>query len=267
METKIFELADKLTALRARKEETERMLKEINSEIERLDFALSEQMALSEELGGLDANFERIKIPSGGSLIFEVPGDNPDEPEAVREFSGVILFHHVLNAYYETDYTGGNQPPDCGSLDGVAGVGNPGGPCADCWLNEFGTGKNGAKACKNKRRIFLLREGEIFPQIISLPTGSLKELTRYLKRLLSRGLRSNMVLTRFSLKKASNSTGLFYSQALFAMERVLTPEESAVIGKLSEQVKTLSRSVGFDADGEDSAPPVDPETGEVAEPL
>ncbi len=57
METKIFELADKLTALRARKEETERMLKELGAEIERLDFALSEQMALSETQNFTRAGF------------------------------------------------------------------------------------------------------------------------------------------------------------------------------------------------------------------
>lgn len=228
------------------------------------------QAALAEELDGLDANFERIKIPSGGSLIFEVPGDDPNEPESVKEFQAVILFHHVLNVYYETEYTGGNQPPDCGSYDGVTGEGDPGGRCADCRLNEFGSGKGNGKACKNKRRIYLLREGEIFPLLITLPTGSLKELTRYLKRLLSKGLKSNMVVTRFSLKKAVNTGGIAYSQAQFAVERTLTPEENAIIGKMSEQVKAFSRSVGFDIDGaeeQEDGPAVDPETGEVVEPL
>lgn len=66
--------------------------------------------------------------------------------------------------------------------------------------------KNGAKACKNRRRLYLLREGEIFPMILSLPTGSLKGFTRYLMRILPKYKNSNAVVTRFTLKKANSNT-------------------------------------------------------------
>jgi hypothetical protein len=145
------------------------------------DFNMNEAMA--EELDGLDGGFERIKIPSAGSTVFEVPGENPNEPDAVKEFSAVILYHHPLFAYYKDKYTGGSNPPDCGSFDGVIGEGDPGGNCAKCPYNQFGSGENGSKACKNRRRIYVLREGEIFPLLLSLPTGSLKEFSRYIKRL------------------------------------------------------------------------------------
>ena len=56
--------------------------------------------ALSEELSGLSGSFERIKIPAGGMTVFEIPGENPDSPETVKEFSAVILHHHPLYAYY-----------------------------------------------------------------------------------------------------------------------------------------------------------------------
>lgn len=230
---------------------------------------MAEMMA--EELDGLDAGFERIKIPSAGSTVFEVPGEDPSEPEAVKEFSAVVLFHHPLFAYYKSKYTGGNNPPDCGSYDGVMGIGDPGGECKRCPYNQFGTGENGSKACKNRRRIFVLREGEIFPLLLSLPTGSLKELTRYLKRLLSKGRKSNSVVTRFSLKKATNSGGLAYSQAQFSVDRILTPEEHSLIEKMTEQVKAYSNQVAFDydtvAEGSMEDLAVDPETGEVIEPL
>ena len=226
---------------------------------------------MAEELDGLDAGFERIKIPSAGSTVFEVPGEDPAEPEAVKEFSAVILYHHPLFAFYKSKYTGGNNPPDCGSYDGVFGQGDPGGNCKSCPNNQFGTGENGSKACKNRRRIYVLREGEIFPLLLSLPTGSLKELTRYLKRLLSKGRKSNSVVTRFSLKKATNSSGIAYSQAQFAVDRTLTPEEQALIEKMTEQVKAYSQQVAFDYDNaadtgmEDIN--VDPETGEIIHPL
>ncbi len=229
--------------------------------------------AMAEELEGLDGGFERIKIPSAGSTVFEVPGDDPNEPDSVKEFSAVILYHHPLHAYYQSKYSGGNQPPDCGSFDGLIGEGNPGGSCVKCPYNQFGSGENGSKACKNRRRIYVLREGEIFPVLLSLPTGSLKEFTKYIKRLLSKGRKSNSVVTKFSLKKAVNSGGIAYSQAQFTVDRQLTQEEFALISTLSEQIKAYSKNVGYDMDSgsEDgvtiNADTIDSETGEVIEPL
>ena len=180
----------------------------------------------------------------------------------------MILYHHPVLQYYKEKYTGGSNPPDCGSFDGITGEGEPGGVCAKCPLNQFGSGENNAKACKSRRRIFLLREGELFPLILSLPTGSMKEFSRYIKRLLSKGKKSNMVVTRFSLRKATNSSGIAYSQAQFAIDRSLTAEEQILLNKLTEQVKAYSRRVGFDAeDAAETAPLVDPETGEVIEAL
>lgn len=231
------------------------------------EFNMNETMA--EELDGLDGGFDRVKIPSGGATMFELPGDEADEPEMVKEFSAVILYHHPVLQYYKEKYTGGSNPPDCGSFDGVVGDGVPGGICAECPLNQFGSGENNSKACKTRRRVFLLREGELFPLILSLPTGSMREFSRYIKRLLSKGRKSNSVVTRFSLKKATNNSGIAYSQAQFSIDRPLTGEEQVLITKLSEQVKGYSRHVGFDmeepgdadnpfteADGEGAIPPL-----------
>ena len=225
---------------------------------------------MAEELDGLDIGFERIKTPSGGGIAFEMVGED-GEPETVREFLAVILHHHTLNCYYKTDYTGGNNPPDCGSFDGVTGIGDPGGDCKTCRFNKFGTGVNGSKACKNRRRIFLIREGEVFPLLFSLPTGSLREFTKYLKLLVSKGKNSNAFVTRFSLKKAANSKGAPYSQVQFARDRELLPEEYAVIEKMTEQVKAYSAQLAFDYDNIDDGSAediaVDPDTGELIQPL
>lgn len=228
------------------------------------DFDLSGVMA--EEMNGLSASFERIRIPIGGGTVFEIPGDDPDDVDTVKELNAVILYQHPLNSYYSVKYTGGSNPPDCGSYDGLMGHGNPGGLCKNCPFNEFGSGENGAKACKNRRRIYLLREGDMFPMILSLPTGSLKAFTRYLMRVLPKYKSSNAVVTRFTLKKTTSNTGIAYSQAQFSVARVLSPEEHRLIAAMTEQVKAMSASVGYDT--EDSIPPnIDPETGEIIEPL
>lgn len=54
----------------------------------------------SEELDGLRPSFEKIRIPAGGGLSYEVPGDDPSSPDMVKEFSAVILYHHPINSYH-----------------------------------------------------------------------------------------------------------------------------------------------------------------------
>lgn len=225
------------------------------------DFNLAE--ALTSELGGMDISFDRVSIPAAGGQAFEVPGEMPGETDMVKDFSGVILFHHPMFTYYRERFSGGNNAPDCGSYDGINGVGDPGGVCATCPLNQFGSGENGGKACKNKRRIYVLREGELIPILLVLPTGSMKEFAVYIKRLLAKGKKSNSVVTKFSLKKVTNASGIAYSQAQFAVDRVLTAEEMPFVQAMSDQVKAFATRVAYD-----DAPGtvIDPETGEVFDP-
>ena len=70
----------------------------------------------SEEMDGLTPTFDRIKIPAGGGISYEVPGDDPSNPDSVKEFKAVILYHHPIHSYYKEKFTGGNNPPDCGSM-------------------------------------------------------------------------------------------------------------------------------------------------------
>ena len=200
----------------------------------------------ADEMDGLSLSFDRIKVPSGGGLSFEVPGDNPDSPDSVKEFKAVILYHHPVHSFYKEKYTGGNNPPDCGSRDGHTGIETETGEvkaCKDCPNAVFGSGENGGKACRQKRRIYILRENESLPIIVSLPTGSLADYSKYVMRLLSRGKKSNAVVTKFTLKKAQNTTGINYSQVVCAVDRELNPAEQASINAISEQVKKFAGKV------------------------
>ena len=233
------------------------------------DLNVNETMV--EELDGLSLVLDRIKVPSGGITVFELPSEGSNEPETIREFTGVILHHHPVFAYYKDEYTGGKEPPDCGSFDGVTGEGDPGGECAKCRFNQFGTGANGSKACQNRRLLYILREGEVFPLMLSLPTGSLKEFTRYIQRLLSKGQRSAAVVTKFSLKKELNKKGVAYSQVQFTISRMLAAEELPIVGNIIDQIKVYDKKLGFSAveqDGFVDIPPeYDTETGEIIDPM
>ena len=38
---------------------------------------------LAEDFDGLQVNFPRVKIPAGGAVSFEVPGDDPESTDSV----------------------------------------------------------------------------------------------------------------------------------------------------------------------------------------
>ena len=99
----------------------------------------------SEELDGLRPSFEKIKIPAGGGLAYEVPGDDPASPDSVKEFSAVMKANHVV--------------------------------------------------------------------------------------------------TKFTLKRAQNSTGIAYSQVVCAVDRPLSLEEKKNIAAMTEQVKLIAGKV------------------------
>jgi hypothetical protein len=235
--------------------------------------AISDEImtSVASELDGLPITLDKVKIPAGGGLSFEVPGDDPDSPDSVKEVIGVIIDHYPLNSYWTEKYNGQNVAPNCYSTDSHIGVGEPGGECAKCPFNKFGSADDGqSKACKNSHRLYILRSGEIYPVVVTVPPTSLKPLSDYLaKRIVTKGLRSYGVVTRLTLKKVTNNTGIAYSQVQFALVEKLSADATEVIRQLGESMKTVTRSVDFmDVEETIVAPPtVDPETGEVIEPL
>lgn len=224
------------------------------------------------ELAGLDFRLDKIKIPAGGMTAFEVPDpENDGDTTLAKSITGVILHQHPINAYYATEYKGGNNPPDCGSFDGVVGSGNPGGICAKCPYNKFGSaaGDSKGKACKNRRMMYILMEGDMFPYRLSLPTGSLSEYGKYAKSLLSKRRFPSQVVTSISLQKASSSTDIGYSQAKFQYVRDLTDAEKTALAGVTEWVKSYDSGLTMESLADDDEIPefVDAETGEVIEPM
>ena len=104
---------------------------------------------------------------------------------------------------------------------------------------------------------------------LSLPTGSLKGFSQYVKRQLSKGRKLSQVVTKVSLKKATNNSGIAFSQAVFTFVRVLDPAEKEAMAKMTEQVKTYTANLTTAAlsNAVDDEPMVDPETGEIIQPL
>ena len=249
------------------------IMKKENNEITSSGFATQADMqwlneAMSEDCAGIELQLDRIKIPAGGSTAFEIPTGDSDEPEMAKEITGVILFNHPANAYYKDKYTGGSNPPDCSSFDGMHGTGTPGGNCKTCPYNKFGSGDGKSKACKNRRILYILREGHLFPVILNLPVGSSGAYKNYVKHLLTQRSSLSRVVTTISLKKAMSDSNIAYSQAAFKFVRQLTEDEVNSLAPLVEQMKTYAANLTTaDLVADEETPFVDAGTGEVIEPL
>lgn len=178
------------------------------------DFSADE---LADDMDGIQMSFPRIKIPAGGTLQFEIPTDDPENPDYAKALTGVILYHHPNNVYWaEGSEYDDNSVPLCSSVDGKTGIGDPGGICATCALNEYGTAAEGrGKACKNMRMLYLLRSGEYMPYQLALPPTSLKSFGDFMKSAFALRQRACFgSIVQITLKKM-NTGGNDYSIAVF----------------------------------------------------
>ena len=162
-----------------------------------------------------------------------------------RKLVGVILYHHFANAYWpEGSEYDDNVPPFCQSFDGKQGYGEPGGVCAACAFNQFGSTANGSgKACKNMRQIYLLRSGEYLPLQLSLPPTSLRPFNDFMNlAFVARRRPSYSAIVEIGLKRAE-SGGYTYSVATFRKVRDLEGKGLAAVksyaANFKEQVKSL----------------------------
>lgn len=208
--------------------------------------------AIAEEMDGLGTiPYDKVKIPSGGGLAFEIPGETEDDPQTATELVGVILFHHALNGYWKDEFNGSNDKPDCSSFDGKTGVDAETGECkkcGDCEFNQFGTARNGSgKACKNMHRIYFLQEDNPVPLIVTLPPTSIKSMRDYIsKRILLRGMRCYSAVTKITLKKDKNAAGIAYSKAVFTFVSKLDPQQIIAAESMANEMKKIQSMVDID---------------------
>ncbi len=206
-----------------------------------------------ESFEGVQPSFETIKIPTGESLVWTIPGE--EEPETVKEFLGVIIDHYPTRVYWPGDYEGGNSPPDCSSLN--ARTGGKYGPCADCEFSKWGTGKKDrGQACKLVHRVYVLLagSGSIFPYLIPLPPTSAPErggyegcLPTYLtNKVVGRLKKPSGVWTKFKLIEDKNPDNIKFSKVQCFLGGDLTEAEKKTVIFLKENLKTAMREKPFE---------------------
>nr|WP_313529436.1 hypothetical protein [Anaerotignum sp.] len=193
---------------------------------------------LAEDMDGLQMSFQRVKIPAGGALQFELPGEDPENPDYAKTLEGVILYNHASGTYWQegSEYDE-NTAPLCSTVDGKVGIGEPGGSCAICPFNQFGTGKDGkGKACKNTRTLYLLRDGDYLPIQVTLPPTSIRPFNDFYNVAFATKRRATYgSVVQIGLKRMDN--GNLYSVATFKKLYDFSGEKLAQVKSCAENFR------------------------------
>lgn len=207
---------------------------------------------LRDEMSDLDTDSgitcRQIKIPAGGKLAFEIQGEEDGDEEYVKEIDCVVVFTHSLNGYWANAFGSSNNPEDkipvCSSIDGKSGLNAQTGALSDCALcpyNQYGTDTKGGKgkACKNMRRIYLMRPNDPNFYLLNVPPTSIKEVNKALTRIMaSKGLPYTNLVVTLKLQKATNANGIDYSTVTIEKKGILPPEAAAIAREMRGQIKS-----------------------------
>ena len=187
-------------------------------------------------------DLDKVKVPAGGAISWEV--ETLAGIESMKVLEGIILHFKDTRVYWAKKGTS-NTPPDCSSMDGKVGVGNPGGDCGKCPFAQFGTAVNqhgqptNAQACKSVRIFLFLRQDDMVPMLIPLPPTSIQNAKKYFLRLVTNGYPYYGVTTQLTLAKAQSAGGDTYSKAMFAIGRKLEQEEYEKVKVIGQAMKDL----------------------------
>lgn len=211
---------------------------------------------ISENFEGLTPSFITIKIPTGGSTVFEI------DEETAKSVEGIIVDHYAIRILYMEKFGAGEKhPPVCKSTNGVAGEGmceengEAGCVCVDCDYNQWGSFKefidntddSNKKACQEKHRIFMLRSGELLPVLLPLPATSLEPLKLYMTKIAQKGKHYSTVITKISLEKATSKNGLVYAKAVLQKLGDIPEDKTKEIMSLKKFLKPYCRNKPIEA--------------------
>lgn len=176
-------------------------------------------------------DLQRVKLPTGGSTMWQVPSLT-GKAENIEELEGVILYWHRHRAYWEKGMDqGGKSSPDCASRDGLVGRVNPeseaedrgqGGECERCPLSKFGSAADGRRqACKDQRRVFLLRPGRMLPTVVNLAPTSAAAMKAFMTSLTAENIPYYRCLVGITLESEVSAGNVDYAKARFGVKDVM----------------------------------------------
>lgn len=214
---------------------------------------------ISENFEGITPQFLKVKIPAGGSLVFET------EDEFLKTITGVIIDHYTVRFMFNTKFSGEKNVPVCMSYDGIKGQDVSGNIklCSECIYNQWGSYKEyidktdttNRKACHERHRIFIMRSGELLPILLTIPVTSIKNFAVYMTKLASKGKHYSHVITEISLVKNKSQSGIEYAMATFKKVEDIPEETIKEVENLISYLKPYCRQKPLEIEEEQEQEP------------
>jgi hypothetical protein len=200
---------------------------------------------------GLSITFPRIKYPTSGAGVFEIPG--AQSPEYVPTITAVVVHKQVVRAYWPVGDPIANNPPTCSSPDGITPLNGPGKQaeqCVSCKHAQFGSGKDDSgQACKQRVNTFLLRDQrgllEEIPTLLSFPPTAIKPLGEFTVQVRKANLTLLSQCTEIGLTDARNKAGIAYKGVTLKLGRKLSYEEMRSARAIATAFASQMQQRGF----------------------
>lgn len=198
----------------------------------------------------------RVKTPTGGGTKWEI-SDGLGSSESTDAITGVLVLYQPCGILWPAEELSEGQMPVLRTFDLMTA--EQVGPIPDDMLevlnrfkigertfnwkdlpyNQWGSGKGGTgKRCKEQRMMFLLRESDPFPLLLTVQPGSLKNITGFIKKLAGECPYWQAVV-ELKLQKERSSNGQPFSQIVPRLVGKLSDEDAARVKV--EYTDTLQR--------------------------
>jgi len=195
--------------------------------------------------------FPRAKIASGGAGFFEVP-DKFDEPEMVKSIEGIVIHRHPAYAYWPPN-SSNDEAPTCFSTDGLSGYNIEEGTtqlCVSCPNFQFGSAidengnKRKGKACKTGMKLYILRDGEMWPLQLNIPPTSDRIVKKKFSKLFEmRAAPSYSLVLIFTLEQKKTDKGEPYSVINIETKKDKDGKVITFTGEQLEQLRQYSENI------------------------
>jgi hypothetical protein len=183
-----------------------------------------------------------VKFPSGESHVWLIPDLGGERIE--KEMFGIVAAFRDVRLYWSQGMEeGSGSPPDCVSNDFVHGHGKPGGACASCPMNQFGTarGKDGGlgrgKACAERRILFLLTPESLLPYVVSVPPTSVRIISNFFIQMAGQGIPYYGGVLGLGFEKDKNDDNVTYALLKPRMVQRLDRDQITQIRTIADSLK------------------------------
>ena len=212
-------------------------------------------------------DFTRIRMPSGGSKVWEI--DTADGLKATPTFIGVLAFIRGKQRAFWPDRDPSGEPPRCRSDGAQVGEGDPSldgsdpgqHECEGCPNKAWGSldahtapekpenERGPAQHCTEHMHVFICLEGEKVPVLLVVSPGSLRTMRDQMMKLMRGGKGYHTVVHAFGLEPATAKNGTAYSRLTLKAIGDLPEDEAARMYAL--RMSLAKSTTGFNADAGD----------------